>query len=158
MNKKNDKTFYVIFSVAVLILIIAAIFKFGILNKNRKELLLASENTIEIVDLSMKKLSFNELIKPEESNYILFMEINNCPSCIQKGIALLQSFVANNNCMIMIVHNWPEELKNWKSNFNFDKTFVIKPEVFYKSFDINYLPALVDKNKTGMRIIKYITI
>ena len=104
------------------------------------------------------KTNLAEWLSTNREAYLLLMEPGNCPPCIHKGLEDLRGLQkAGKHCLVIVVHNWPEEVKGWAQNYDFSPFYVIPQNSFYEAFHVAYLPALLKVQNSRLKNIRYIT-
>jgi hypothetical protein len=147
--------------IIVLLLILLAIiiiYKF-MLKPDLKFVNINDFNRIIYKDFKGMSNTMKTLIKDNSNNYFLVFEINDCGSCILKGIEDLKYFANKGyNAIAVIVYDRPEELVGWTKNYSFKRFITIKKEDFYNYFNSQYLPVFFSVSDNKIKNIKYITL
>jgi len=113
---------------------------------------------IRLRDTSENTLKLNPLLNGELDNYILLFEMDNCGSCITKGLNELEFFrEKGKNCLAIMIHDRPVELAGWADNYEFHPIYFISRSGFYEYFNCQQLPVLFAISGDQVRIIRYFT-
>ena len=114
---------------------------------------------IRLRDASENTLKLYPLLNGELDNYILLFEMDNCGSCIYKGLKELEFFQKKgNNCIAIMIHDRPSELSGWSDNYDFHPIYFISRSGFYEYFDCQQLPVMFRISGEKIEIIRYFTI
>lgn len=117
-----------------------------------------SVQSIVLTNMSGDQRNLAELLRAKKTTFMMLMEIDNCPPCVYKGIQDLSELKkAGNCCLVVVVHNWPDEIRGWSRNYEFSPFYVLSKSSFYKHFNIMHLPAILKLRNNKIKSTRYIT-
>ena len=158
MKSKKDLLINVIIIVLVILLTIIVLYKFVLNSNNETFVKIENLNQIIFKDFNEKTNTMKSLLSDKCDNYFLIFEINDCGSCISKGIENLKYFKdRGQNTVAIIIYDRPSELLGWAKNYSFKKFITISKKDFYNYFNCQYLPVFFNISKNRIKSIKYIT-
>ncbi len=154
---KKDTVYNIIIGFFIIAITILVVVKF-FLKGDKTSFVIEDLNDVEISDFSGKKFNLISLLNKNEETYFLMLEVDNCGSCISKGLSELKSLQkVGKTCIPIVIHDRVNEISGWASNYDFSSFFCISKKTYYEYFKFTYLPVIFSiKNKT-VKIIRYIT-
>lgn len=158
MNMK--KTIDIIFNVSIGILIIAVfiLLYFKFFKKNENAFDIKNIDDIYVYSTDNQKINLSNIMKETKENYIIFLEVSGCPSCIHNGFLEAQGLKeAGEKSLIIVIYDWFNEWKNWTQNYEFSPIYMIKKETYFKHIFSPFLPVLVKFKNGKVKNYKYIT-
>jgi len=90
----------------------------------------------------------------KKSVALLFLEIDNCSSCIYKGLNELNN--SSYEGIIIVINNNPDYFRGWVENLEFKNIYIISKNEFYENIKCPYLPVLVLIKDLKIENIRYI--
>jgi len=150
MKKKN---FYMNLGIIIMIIaiIVLVVFKYIIKDKN-SGISINIEKT-NLIDLNGKVIKLSQLLS-DNVNYCYIFDLNDCPSCIFKGLNdLTELKKSGDSTMAVVIHNRIDEVSGWSSNYNYSPFYMIKRNKFYAYIHVQSTPVII-KIKNG-KIINY---
>jgi len=79
-----------------------------------------------------------------DNTHLLILELENCESCLYKGITDIQSLAkSGNHTLVVVVNDWPIEVKSWAEHYPDIPIFAMPKSTFYNHFNLSYLPAIL---------------
>ena len=155
--KNTDLFSNVAIGVLIITIIIVGIFKF-VLKNDSTDFDINDIKEVVIKNMDGEDINLSELINSNFDTYMLILEINNCPPCVFKGIEDLKSLKkAGKVCFVIVVHEWLEEVKGWRQNYEFSPFYILSKNEFYDSFNVAHLPAIIKIEDGKIRNVRYIT-
>jgi len=152
--KRNKLLDYII--VILIILLILIIFYKFFFKKKYNIIEINNLKKIVLKDFNNKEYSLKGIIKDE--CYLLIFSIDDCGTCIDKGIYRLKYFYdKGKNAIGIIIHGNISEIKNWPDNYKFKKFYFINKELYYKYFKNEFTPLLFYMKNNEVVWYKYIT-
>jgi hypothetical protein len=156
--KKNDWVFNITSLVLIMGIIFLIAFKFFINGKNKGDFGIAEIQQLKLADLNGNNLNFFYLLSENNETYCLFFELNNCYSCIYKGIEDLKKLkVSGCQTMGIAIHDYINDVEGWSANHEYTPFFVLKKTDFYKHFSCSLLPVLVKFHKGEVNSYRFVT-
>lgn len=112
---------------------------------------------ITITDLNGKEFKLGFFFLKDEYSYLLVADLNDCYSCIYRGIGELKTLKkAGRYCMVLVVHDSIEEVKGWSAQFEFSPFMVLNRIDFYENMKISSTPVLVKIRNGKIKNVLYI--
>ena len=97
------------------------------------------------------------LISKDKTSYCLIFDMNDCYSCILKGIDDLKALKGSGmNGFGLAVHDSTDEVAGWSKNYGFSPFFVIKKFNFYNHVHTSITPVLVKFDKGVVENYRFI--
>jgi len=156
--KKSKSLVNILIVIVALAIISVIIIKFIIPRFSASRIEIKNPTEIELISLDGGNFRFSELTKNDFDNYILFLEMDNCPSCIYKGFQDLDSLSKEGEyCFVVAVHDYIDDIKGWAENYNFPAFYVMKKISYYQNINFNYMPILIKYRKGKVKSFRYIT-
>ncbi len=154
MSKKN---FYL--NIAIIMMIIAIIllvvFKF-VINDNRNDVSLDIEKT-NLVDLNGNKIKLSQMLSNDKVTYCLIFDMNDCPSCILKGLNDLSELKKTGlKSMAIVVHNRIDEVSGWSSNYDYSPFYMLNRNKFYEYIHVQSTPVIIKIRNGKVENYRYI--
>jgi len=108
----------------------------------REPLRFAALQDTTVTDMDGQALPFAELANGSDDVYFLFLELENCESCLYKGLNDIQALAeAGESAAAVVVNDWQQEVAGWSKHYAFPIYRLSKSD-FYQSFRTDYLPML----------------
>lgn len=155
--KKTDLFSNIAIGILIVAIIIIGVYKF-VLKKDSTDFDVEDIREVVIKDMEGEEVNISELLNSNFDTYMLILEINNCAPCVYKGIEDLTNLKkAGNFCFAIIVHDWLEDVKGWRQNYEFSPFYILSRNAFYDSFNLSLLPAIIKIKGGKVKNVRYIT-
>jgi hypothetical protein len=155
----KDKIYTILILVLSIAIVFVLLYKFVI----KRPLVIEGpkiENPEKITALRLDGSEVNlfGLISEKDECYCLLFELDNCQSCIYKGIVELETLEKEGkNCLGIAIHDWFEEIKGWSQHYKL-KTFVVLKKVrYYEYIHSPHLPIIIKFKEGKINSYKYIS-
>jgi hypothetical protein len=156
MDKKN-LFLNIAITVAAVLVILVALFKFILPNKPASSFQLNNPEQIEVQDFMENKLPLSGVIDKEKLTYIFIFEITDCGTCLFKGMEdMMRLKKAGNPCLAIAVHDLLDELRGWSAHYEFTPFYMLKKTDFYQHIQAAGTPVIAKikhKKVVGYRYI-----
>ena len=112
---------------------------------------------IKVYDGSGTLIGLSDILE-EEKNYCLLFDLNDCYSCIAKGISDLKSLKKSGKpCFGLVVHNLSDEVSGWSTQQGFSPFFMLKKTSFYEHIRSPATPVMITIKDEKVIAFRYIT-
>ena len=106
----------------------------------------AIHNAREMVlsDLDGNQVFFQDLVSPKGETYCLFFGLNQCYSCIFRGLEDLKRLQQQEkNCFAVAVHDSIEDVRGWLTHESFHPVYVLCRDAFLRHVTSRGMPVIV---------------
>jgi|YelNatPaOPRAMG01_1025707.scaffolds.fasta_scaffold09448_8 hypothetical protein len=148
----SEKTINYLLVILAIILLLIVIFRF--ISKDNKASFSINVNKIKISSLDGNQIKLIDILRNKKDTYILLFKLNDCYTCIAKGIADIQNLSKSGSDYICIViHDSLNDIKNFAETFPEINFHQITTKEQYENIHSLYFPVIANfKNK---RLINY---
>jgi hypothetical protein len=142
---KKDMFYNIGIGVLVIAIMVLIVVKFIAPKNVNADVRIKDHEKITVMDLDGNQISLVDLFDKADTTYFFIFEMNDCFSCISKGLEDLKSLKkAGKPCMGIVVHHMVDEVKGWSANYDFSPFFVIKKPDFYEYIKTPVTPVMVE--------------
>jgi hypothetical protein len=143
--------------IAVISVVVVVLIKFVLPGKSWSEYKFQDFEKITVFDIEGKETKFSTMVSTSESTYCFLFNMEDCYSCIVKGIQDLESLKnSGKRAIAVMVHDYPDELKGWSGNFKFTPLYSIKRAEVYEHIIVPKLPVMLEIKDNEIESIRYI--
>lgn len=140
--KLKEFWFIIITACLVIAIILVVLFKFIIVRKEPGVLTIDRLDSIIVYDLHEKPNKLIDLFNRDKNTYLLLFELDNCYSCIFKGMNELNRLRrAGEHCIAIAVHDYIPDVVGFSQVQDFSPFFVLKKIDFYRHIHVSYMPV-----------------
>lgn len=116
------------------------------------------QNASELVlsNLEGSRIFFQDLVSSRGETCYLFFRLNQCYSCIFRGmedLKLLQQ--QNKNCFAVAVHDNIKDVRGWLTHESFHPVYVMSRDAFLRHVTCRSLPVIVRMAKSRVTHCEY---
>ena len=95
-----------------------------------------------------------DILDKNDETYCLIFELDNCNTCIYKGIDDLNRLKKDGlDTIAIIVHDSIEDINGWSKHYDYSSFYMLKKSEFYKNITSSILPVFI-KIKKG-KVMNY---
>lgn len=143
----------VIIGIAVLVMT-----KFFVFKANPDTFGIDRPDQVDLLDMEENRIRFSSLCKSDLPVFFLMFQINDCYSCIHRGLTDLNSLQSEGmNCFAVVINDSFQDLSGWLSHEAFSPFYMVRRNVFIEHFKSSYLPVLVKMADGRVVSYRYIT-
>jgi len=151
--KKRELFYDILIAVVLAAIIGAVVYKFVLKHNPQMEFATDELNKITLNTLSHTKLKMSDIIK-EKDVFVLIIDMNDCYTCIHKGIEDLKRLQkSGKECFVIVIHDYLDEVKGWSETIDFKPFYAIEKVDYYEHIHSKITPVLIHFKKG--RINKY---
>jgi len=122
-------------------------------------LLLGNLEQVTLHDLQEESDTFAELLAKHPDAHVLILELENCASCLYKGMNDLSALVTEgHDGFVVVVNDWQEEVVGWSGNYPQVPFFRMTRSDLYTGMNIPHLPVLLGFEKGSLTSHRFITV
>lgn len=111
---------------------------------------------ISVVSLDHEQIKLVDMIKGS-GTYVLLLDMNDCYTCIHKGIEdLKQLKKSGENCLVLVIHDNTEDVKGWAGTFDFKPFYIIEKATFYRHIHCPSTPVIAMFKEGNLFKYRYI--
>lgn len=155
--RKQNKDILLDSAIIILATLILIVCYFRFIRREKNSFECRSFEEIKIIDRKGNEKRIIELLNPNGETYVLFLEINSCPSCIQKGFNELKSLMDERKAAFaVVIHDWFEEWSSWVAGYESFPIYLMRRETYHNYIFSPYMPVLVKFNKNKVAKYRYV--
>ncbi|MCP5105384.1 MAG: hypothetical protein GY950_18490 [bacterium] len=156
MKKRN--LIYDIGIVVLLIVVVAVVYVKFFAAKPQSPVDIKGIDTLTVLDTSGTAVKFSGLMENGRSAYVFIFYMDDCYSCIHRGIQdLVQLQKDGKNCVGLVVHELINEVEGWSAKQEFSPFFMIKKTDFYEHVNTSMTPVIMKIVDGKVESSRYIT-
>ena len=154
--KKKELYFYIAVGVLLICIILIYILKFG--PSRRESFEIKNMDHLSVTDLMGNKVKFQDSWKKGETVYCLLFDLNDCFSCIYRGLEDLK-YLKNKGkkCLGIVINDYVEEVKGWAAQYECSPVFLLKRIDFFNHIKCVKTPVFFILEKGNVENFRYIT-
>ena len=156
---KNRNLLYNIGIVVVLIAISLVVYYRFLATKPtaKSDVAIKKIETLTVIDTSGTEIKFSRLLGKGESTYLFLFEMDDCYSCIYKGMRdLVQLKKDGKNTAALVIHELIDEVDGWSAKQDYAPFFMIKKTTFYDHISISITPVIMKIADGKVESFRYI--
>ncbi len=143
-------------AIIMMVLAIVTIITFKFVLPAKPDLIIDFKK-MDLLDLNKNTIVLSDLLNKEETSYCMIFDLNDCFSCINKGIADLKALQeAGHNAIAIAVHQQVDELNGWSKHHDFSPFFMIRRPDFYQHIEVQTTPVIIKIEKNEIKNFRYI--
>lgn len=121
------------------------VFKYALPSRKSKiEVGFKDYNNISVLDLMGNQIKLPDIMAKDETVYCLVYDLNNCYTCIYKGIEDMRSLKkAGKKTMILVLNDFVDTVRGHAGLYDYSPFFALRKTEFYEHFQIPLLPAVI---------------
>jgi len=120
---------------------------------------LGDPEKIIVHDMSDYDSRLADVLAGVPSAYFLFLELDNCPTCLYKGMRDIEALVdAGEPAFVVVVDDWQSEVEGWSEHYPRVPFFRMAKDVFYSQMQAGHLPVLLKLEGTEITSHRFITV
>jgi len=156
----KEKTVNILLILFAVLIIIVAFVKYILPRMENNDEVALNINQITLMDVKDTSIKFKELNDVQKNYFVYLFSLNDCYSCIMKGLADTKGLEKKGKKIIIIViHNSYKEMKSWaKTNSFHENIYFLDKEQFYSSIKAPYLPVIITIKNNKVSNYKFITL
>ena len=140
--KKSDVLFFTGLLGLTVGIILVVLFKFVI--KTGDTFAILNFRDINVMEFNGNNGELKNFLSKDETTYCLIFDLNDCYSCINRGLEELKTLKSQGSaCLGIVIHDFIEEVRGWAANYEFSPFLMLKRGDFYKHVKTPYTPVLV---------------
>jgi hypothetical protein len=114
---------------------------------------------ITVHDMGDKDAQLADILAGTPESYILLLELDNCPTCLYKGMRDIEALVkAGQSAYVVVVDDWQSEVQGWSKHYPDVPVFRMAKDVFYGELRASHLPVLLKLANTELVSHRFITV
>jgi len=118
-------------------------------------------NPAEIVvhDMGDNDSRLADMLARAPESYILLLELDNCPTCLYRGMRDIEALVkAGQSAYVIVVDDWQSEVEGWSKHYDEVPVFRMAKDVFYSQMQAGHLPVLLKLEGSEIISHRFITV
>ena len=156
MNKKQ-LLLNISIGIAILAVLAVVLVKFVLPWKSGNQYQFRDFEKIVVYNTDGKTIPLSSIVSKAESTYCFLFNMNDCFTCIAKGIEDLESLKKSGKKAIgLMVHDNIKEVKGWASTYEFSPFYSIKRSEVYEHIILPKLPVMLEIKNNEIENIRYI--
>lgn len=155
--RKQSKDILLDSAIIIMTTLVLIVCYFRFIKRDENSFECRSFEEIKILDRKGNEKRIIELSNARGESYVLFLEINSCPSCIFKGFNELRSLMdEGKTAFAVVIHDWFEEWSSWAASYESFPVYLMRRETYHNHIFSPYMPVLVKFNKNKVAKYRYV--